>query len=170
MKFFAKRVVARQLNELKNRSAFKPKEVRRLVIIHDTDLNVTESQLNDIIQFFSPKCDSVEHIHYNINKKMLEGMPRPHLHPQSMDWRGALIGEDLLYVLDQPYDLVLHFVEHITLPLISFSAQLKASFRIGPSTLDERLNDLVLPPKTDFGAYLIELKKYFNKIHPNEFS
>jgi hypothetical protein len=51
---------------------------------------------------------------------------------------------------------------------VSFSAQLNASFRIGPSSLDNRLNDLVLPATTDFGVFLTLVKQYFNKIHPNE--
>ena len=73
-----------------------------------------------------------------------------------------------MYTIEQQYDLVVHFVDQVTLPLVSFSAQLKASFRIGPSSLDNRLNDLVLPSSTDFGTFLSDLKLYFNKIHPNE--
>jgi hypothetical protein len=168
MKFFAKRAVAQQLNLLKNRSAFKPKAIRRLVFIHETDLDITEAQFDDMCQFFSPKFDTIERVQYNVNKKMLEGAPKPHLHPQSLDWRGRVISDNLMYTIEQQYDLVVHFVDQVTLPLVSFSAQLKASFRIGPSSLDNRLNDLVLPSSTDFGTFLSDLKLYFNKIHPNE--
>jgi len=168
MKFFVKRSVTQHLNALKNRTAFKPKSIRRLVFVHDTDLNITESQYNDMCQFFSFEYSDVERIQYNKNKKMLAGVSKPHLHPQSLDWRGRIIENDLLYVLSHQYDLVVHFVDHISLPLVSFSAQLNASFRIGPSSLDNRLNDLVLPTTTDFGVFLTLVKQYFNKIHPNE--
>jgi len=168
MKLFAKRSVSQQLNAIKNRTAFRPKSIRRLVFIHETDLNITEAQFDDMCRFFSSELSAVERIQYNINKKMLEGVAKPHLHPQSLDWRGRLVSDDLRYSITQQYDLVVHFVDQITLPLISFSAQLNASFRIGPSSLDNRLNDLVLPPTRDFGEFLSNVKLYFNKIHPNE--
>lgn len=168
MKFFAKRVVSQQLNALKNRSAFKPKAIRSLVFIHDTDLDITEAQFDEMCRFFSPEIASVERVHYNINKKMLEGIATPHVHPQSLDWRGRIIADDLRYVLGQKYDLAVHFVGQITLPLLSFSAQLNASFRIGPSSMDNQLNDLVLPPTADFGTYFSDIKQYFKKINPNE--
>lgn len=168
MKFFAKRAVSQQLNALKNRSAFKPKAIRSLVFIHDTDLDITEAQFDEMCLFFSPEIASVERVHYNINKKMLEGIATPHMHPQSLDWRGRIIADDLRYVLGQKYDLAVHFVGQITLPLISFSAQLNASFRIGPSSMDNKLNDLVLPPTADFGTYFSNVKQYFKKINPNE--
>ena len=168
MKFFAKRAVAPQLNALKNRTAFKPKAIRRLVFIHDTDLTITEAQFDDMCRIFSAEFTVIERVHYNVNKKMLEGVAKPHLHPQSLDWRGRILADDLVYSLAQQYDVVVHFVEQITLPLVSFSAQLKASFRIGPSSLDNRLNDLALPPTTDFGEFLSYIMQYFHKIHPNE--
>lgn len=168
MKFFAKRAVAHQLNALKNRTAYKPKAIRSLVFIHDTDLDITEAQFEQMCRLFSTEFDVVEHIHYNINKKMLEGVAKPHLHLQSLDWRGRITADDLLFVLGQHYDVAVHFVGHVTLPLLSFSSLLNASFRIGPSTLDNRLNDLVLPPKLDFGSYFSDLKQYFKKINPND--
>ncbi len=168
MKFLAKRAVAYQLNALRNRLAFRPKVIRSLVMIHDTDLDITEAQFNEMCDFFSPKYDAIDRVHYNVNKKMLEGISGPHLHSQSLDWLGRINADDLMYIMGQNYDLALHFVGQVTLPLQSFSAQIKASFRIGPATQDHRLNDLVLPAKTDFGAYFSDIKQYFNKIHPNE--
>lgn len=168
MKFFAKRRITKQLEALKDRSAFKPKQVRRLVFIHDVDLHITEAQFEDMCRFFSPEFFTVDRIHYSSNRKLLEGVPKPHLHEQSLDWRGRLVDEELAFVLEKKYDLAVHFIDQITLSLISFSAQLNASFRIGPSTLDHTLNDLVLSPKKDFGAYFSDLKNYYNKINPNE--
>ncbi|MGB0255354.1 MAG: hypothetical protein ACPF95_04195, partial [Flavobacteriaceae bacterium] len=66
MKFFAKRAVAHQLNALKNRTAYKPKAIRSLVFIHDTDLDITEAQFEQMCRLFSTEFDVVEHIHYNI--------------------------------------------------------------------------------------------------------
>lgn len=167
MNFFAKRVVNQQLNALDIRLGAKPKSVRRMIFIHDTDLDLTEAQYEDMCSFFSPKYDSIERVNFHENKKMLEGLPKPHLHPKSLDWRGRILAEDLKFSLAQEYDIAIHFVQDATLSLTSFSAQLKASFRIGPSCLDNRLNDLVLPARTDFGGFLNDLKTYFNKINAN---
>ncbi len=52
MKFFAKRAVAQQLNALKERTAFKPKHVRRLLMIHEIDLDITEAQYQEMLHFF----------------------------------------------------------------------------------------------------------------------
>ena len=98
---------------------------------------------------------------------MLEGLPKPHLHPKSLDWRGRIVEDDLTFVMLQQYDIAIHFVQQSTLSLASFSAQLKASFRIGPSCMDTRLNDLVLPTRLDFGGFLSDLKKYYDKINPH---
>tara|TARA_E500000178_G_scaffold208525_1_gene205847 strand:- start:296 stop:808 length:513 start_codon:yes stop_codon:yes gene_type:complete len=168
MKLFAKHAVEQQLNAFKNRLAFKSNANRSLIFIHETDLDITEAQFEDMCRFFSPEFDTIERIHYNVNKKMLDDISKPHLHAKSLNWRGRITDNVLLFVLEHKYDLVVHFVHNITLPLVSFSAQIKASFRIGPSSLDNRLNDLVLPPTTDFGIFLSDLKKYFNKINPNE--
>jgi len=168
MKFFAKRAVVRQLNALELRSAFKPKAIRSLVFIYDTDLGFTEAQFEDMCRIFSPEISIIQRVHCNMNKKMLEGVSKPHLHLQSLDWRGRIMSDDLLYVLQQQYDLAVHFVDQVSLPLLSFSSQLNASFRIGPSSMDSRLNDLVLSPTLDFDTYCSDLKQYFKKIHPNE--
>ncbi len=168
MKFFAKRAVAQQLNALKERTAFKPKHVRRLLMIHEIDLDITEAQYQEMLHFFSDEYTFVERVNYSPNKKFLEGLAKPHLHAQSLDWRGRIQADDLRYALEQEYDLVIHFVSQITLPLNYFSARLNARFRIGTSLIDERLSDLVLPPKVDFGSFLADLKNFYIKIKPNE--
>jgi hypothetical protein len=84
-----------------------------------------------------------------------------------LDWRGRILEGDLKYVIAQQYDIAIHFVQQGNLSLSSFSAQLNASFRIGPSCMDNRLNDLVLPTRLDFGGFLNDLKTYYNKIKPH---
>lgn len=167
MNFFAKRTVKQQLSLLDRRVGVKPAKIVRMVFIHDADLDITEAQFKDMIDFFSPEYKTIERVYFHLNKKMLEGLPKPHLHPKSLDWRGRIAEDDLKFVLLQPYDIAIHFVQHSTLSLASFSAQLKASFRIGPSCMDTRLNDLVLPTRLDFGGFLSDLKNYYNKINPH---
>jgi hypothetical protein len=168
MKFLIKRAVARQLNALKERTAFKPSKVNSLLVIHEIDLDITEAQYTDMLAFFATEYKSVARVHYSPNKKFLEGLPPPHLHAQSLDWRGRMQADDLRYVLEQEYDLVLHFVSQITFPLTYFSAKLKAKFRIGPASMDECLNDLVLPSSLDFGTYMVDFKNFYKKIKPND--
>ena len=167
MNFFAKRTVKQQLSLLDRRVGVKPAKIVRMVFIHDADLDITEAQFKDMIDFFSPEYKTIERVYFHLNKKMLEGLPKPHLHPKSLDWRGKIAEDDLKFVLLQPYDIAIHFVQHSTLSLASFSAQLKASFRIGPSCMDTRLNDMVLPTRLDFGGFLSDLKNYYNKINPH---
>jgi hypothetical protein len=167
MNFFAKRTVKQQLSLLDSRVGVKPATIGRMVFVHDADLDITEAQFKDMIDFFSPEYKTIERVYFHLNKKMLEGLPKPHLHPKSLDWRGKIAEDDLKFVLLQPYDIAIHFVQHSTLSLASFSAQLKASFRIGPSCMDTRLNDLVLPTRLDFGGFLSDLKNYYNKINPH---
>ena len=167
MNFFAKRTVKQQLSLLDSRVGVKPATIGRMVFVHDADLDITEAQFKDMIDFFSPEYKTIERVYFHLNKKMLEGLPKPHLHPKSLDWRGRLAEDDLKFVLLQPYDIAIHFVQHSTLSLASFSAQLKASFRIGPSCMDTILNDLVLPTRLGFGGFLSDLKNYYNKINPH---
>ena len=167
MNFFAKRIVKQQLSLLENRVGVKPSTVRRMVFIHDIELDITEAQFTEMVDFFSPEFEKVERVHFHLNAKMLEGLPKPHLQPKSLDWRGRIAEADLSFVLSQHYDIAGHFVQQSTLSLASFSAQLNASFRIGPSCMDNRLNDLVLPTRLDFGGFLHDLKTYYNKIKPH---
>ena len=167
MNFFAKRTVKQQLSLLDSRVGVKPATIGRMVFVHDADLDITEAQFKDMIDFFSPEYKTIERVYFHLNKKMLEGLPKPHLHPKSLDWRGRIAEDDLKFVLLQPYDIAIHFVQHSTLSLASFSAQLKASFRIGASCMDTRLNDFVLPTRLDFGGFLSDLKNYYNKINPH---
>tara|TARA_B100001093_G_scaffold469979_1_gene491096 strand:+ start:170 stop:676 length:507 start_codon:yes stop_codon:yes gene_type:complete len=165
MNFFAKRVVKQQLNLLENRVGVKPLSVRRMIFIHETDLDITEAQFKNMLDFFSTEYQTIDCVHFHVNKKMLEGLPKPHLQTKSLDWRGRIVENDLKFIISQHYDIAIHFVKQSTLSLESFSAQLSASFRIGPSCLDNRLNDLLLPTRLDFGGFLNDLKKYFNKIN-----
>ena len=165
MNFFAKRTVKQQLSLLDSRVGVKPATIRRMVFVHDADLDITEAQFKDMVDFFSPEYKTIERVYFHLNTKMLEGLPKPHLHPKSLDWRGRISEDDLKFVILQPYDIAIHFVQHSALSLASFSAQLKASFRIGPFCMDTRLNDLVLPTRLDFGGFLSDLKHYYNKIN-----
>jgi hypothetical protein len=99
---------------------------------------------------------------------MLEGLPQPHISPKSMDWRGKIISGELKYILEQNYDIAVQYVQQSCIALDSFSSQINASFRIGSSTMDKRLNDLVLTTRSDFGSFLSDLKKYYTKISPHE--
>ena len=169
MKFFAKRKLNKQLEQLSERSVINPKKIKRLIFIHDVDLDITESQFEEFCDIFSNSYDLIEYVNYSENKKMLDGKPRPHLHGKSIDWYGRFIDNELNYVMSQKYDLLVHFVSNISIPLQLFSSKLDASFRIGPFSLDKRLNDLVVSEKLDFSFFLSDVKKYYKKIKPNEF-
>ena len=122
MNFFPIRAVKQQLSLLENRVGVKPATIGRMVFVHDADLDITEAQFKDMIDFFSPEYKTIERVYFHLNKKMLEGLPKPHLHPKSLDWRGRIAEDDLKFVLLQPYDIAIHFVQHSTLSLASFSA------------------------------------------------
>ena len=47
MKFFAKRKLNKQLEQLSERSVINPKKIKRLIFIHDVDLDITESQFEE---------------------------------------------------------------------------------------------------------------------------
>ena len=117
MKFFANRKLNRQLEQLSERSVINPKTIKRLIFIHDVDLDITESQFEEFCAIFSNSYDLIEYVNYAENKKMLEGKPRPHLHGKSIDWYGRFIDNELNYVMSQKYDLLVHFVSNISISL-----------------------------------------------------
>jgi hypothetical protein len=75
MNFFAKRAVKQQLSLLENRVGVKPATIRRMVFVHDTDLDITEAQFQDMIDFFSPEYETIERVHFHLNKKCLKVCP-----------------------------------------------------------------------------------------------
>jgi len=52
MNFFAKRTVKQQLSLLENRVGVKPSTVRRMVFIHDIELDITEAKFTEMVDFF----------------------------------------------------------------------------------------------------------------------
>ena len=68
MNFFAKRAVKQQLSLLENRVGVKPATIRRMVFVHDTDLDITEAQFQDMIDFFSSEYQTIERVHFHLNK------------------------------------------------------------------------------------------------------
>ena len=71
MKFFAKRKLNKQLEQLSERSVINPKIIKRLIFIHDVDLDITESQFEEFCAIFSSSYDLIEYVIMLKTKKCL---------------------------------------------------------------------------------------------------
>ncbi|WP_179339100.1 DUF6913 domain-containing protein [Winogradskyella ludwigii] len=96
--------------------------------------------------------DKLEHNKWNV-----------HFSPKDFGWKGKIKNLDLAAFIDEPYDMLICFYKNPVLQLDLITAASKANFKVGISTEDERLYDLIIDVSLkDINIFKQELKKYLN--------
>lgn len=96
--------------------------------------------------------DKLEHNKWNV-----------HFSPKDFGWKGKIKNLDLEAFINEPYDMLICFFKNEVLQLNLMTAASKANFKVGISTEDERLYDLIIDVELrDINIFKQELKKYLN--------
>jgi hypothetical protein len=80
---------------------------------------------------------------------------------KQIGWRGRIRDNELQSFLNTPFDALISYYKNDNLELNLITALSKANFKVGLSTKDERLHDLILDVETkEFDLFKAEFIKY----------
>jgi len=103
----------------------------------------------------------------NVVKKT-EQFEYPIFSNKDLSWTGNFEKQEINDFIAQEFDLLLNYYDTEKLPLLYVSAQSKATFKVGFSSVDKRLNHFMIDTSVEnyqiFVAELFKYLKILNKI------
>lgn len=87
---------------------------------------------------------------------------------RDLSWNGNILKNEVQEFSNQPFDLLINYYDTEKTPLLAITNQSKASFKVGFSTIDKRLNHFMIATNAEnYKVFIEELFKYLkilNKI------
>ena len=166
---FRKRVVEKALTELSNRTMVKPDSVRTVACLIDISILDDVDLYHHLKELFQIQKNRVTTIYYSPKPSKDLTLFSPQFNNRHLHWDGTLLHPLKKKILSKKYDLLFNFFVKDNLVLQSISSQIKAGFRVGYVTVDQRLNDLMLGEENKtaeqfFGTF----NSFFSKIKTDE--
>lgn len=162
---FAKRIIEKKLNLFVQREPVKVESVESVICLLDPS-QVSSEEINlSLASMFDDKQPQFQFVYYLKRKRKSNAHYSPQFNRYHLHWDGDLLHPYLSELLDQKFDLMLNYFKKSDLALLALSSSIQAGFRVGFSSVDQRLNDLILAsdvfqPK----QFAEEFPKYYSKI------
>jgi hypothetical protein len=87
---------------------------------------------------------------------------------KDIGWSGSFSKDEVQHFINQPFDLLISYYDTEKAALLAITNQSKASFKVGFSTIDKRLNHFMITTNAEnYKVFIDELFKYLkilNKI------
>ena len=100
---------------------------------------------------------------FTLDDKLEHNKWNAHYSPKDFGWKGKIKNLDLETFINEPYDMLICFFKNPVLQLNQITVASKANLKVGISTEDERLYDLIIDVDLkDINIFKQELKKYLN--------
>lgn len=100
---------------------------------------------------------------FTLDDKLEHNQWNTHFSPKDIGWKGTIKNQELINFVNTPYDMLICFFKNPVLQLNLVTAMSKAKLKVGISTEDERLYDLIIDVNLkDINIFKQELKKYLN--------
>ncbi len=142
-------------------SGLSRRGIRTIGCIVDTDIFPNTEVFYDLSKEFNLRSNVVKIIGYKSKLDKISPYSIPMFCDKDLGWNGAINSGYTLEFLERDFDLLINYYNEEKLPLMLASVQSKARLKVGFSSVDNELNDLILTiePK-NFNAFKSELKKY----------
>ena len=162
---FRKRSVERKLSLFAQREPVKVKRVESILCLVDPSQVSVEQMSSSLELIFKDDKPEFKFVYYLKRKRKESTRFSPQFNRYHLHWDGDLIHPSLPELVSQKYDIMFNYFKKSDLTLRAISSSLDAGFRVGFSSVDERLNDLILA--TDVfqpNQFVQEFPKYYSKI------
>ena len=132
--YFLKIKLKNSLTNLKN-NHFNEKVKTVGILIDESHFSNKEAFLNEIV---SNKIlrNNISLLVYNDKFKNSETISFPFFCFQNINWDGTFIKQELNFFLSQEFDLLISYYDVEKTPLMLFTNQSKANFKVGFSSID----------------------------------
>ena len=164
--FFLKKTLKKSLQNIKNNASGATVETIGL-LVDSTYFSETEVLIKELIaNGISEK--NIKTIIYKDRIKKNEVFTQPTFSAKELDWNGGCTDSQVNDFINEKFDLLISYydVEKTILMLITHNS--KAQFKVGFSSIDKRLNHLIINTNTEnnkvFTHELFRYLKILNKI------
>ncbi len=164
--FLIEKAVKKKLSNVKEASSNKI--IKTVGILIDGSLfNKKDALIKELINNGILKADIKILVFRNEIKKE-ETFNYPVFSPQDLNWNATFNKAEIKDFVTKDFDLLINYYDVEKMPLLLVSQQSRANFKVGFSTIDERLNHFIISINTDnYTIFVNELFKYlklFKKI------
>ena len=141
---FRKRSVEKKMKLIAQRQPVKVATVKTVLCLVDpSEVSVDEIKSN-IESVFKKEAPQLDFVYYIKRKNKSFTHLTPQFNKYHLHWDGDLIHPHLPAIKSKKVDLLLNYFQKSDLTLQALSLEVDAGFRVGFSTVDQRLNDLIL--------------------------
>ena len=159
-----KKKINKSLELLNEQIRIKPNPIKTIGCIIDSLFPVEVNNFIKLVNKIGLKEKDLKLITFQENENGFNIFSNMNVTPKSISFTGNLTGKDSLEFISYDYDLLINFFKSNNV-LTLLSSKVNAKFRVGFSSVDSRLNDLMFSDKINkFKEFDSELIKYLRII------
>ena len=159
-----KKKINKSLELLNKQIRIKPNPIKTIGCIVDPLFPVEVNNFIKLVNKIGLKEKDLKLITFQENENGFNIFSNMNVTPKSISFTGNLTGKDSLEFISYDYDLLINFFKSNNV-LTLLSSKVNAKFRVGFSSVDSRLNDLMFSDKINkFKEFDSELIKYLRII------
>lgn len=132
------------------------------IVLNENDFNDQES-LRLFFKSIGIHDNRIKVVTFVENKQVLDGSWDVCFCAKEFGWKGKIDNADLQYFISKPFDILLGYYQKSNLELDLVVAASNAKFKVGISSHDERLFDLIIQTGT-YEVFKKELVKYLTQL------
>ena len=159
-----KKKINKSLELLNEQIRIKPNPIKTIGCIIDPLFPVEVNNFIKLVNKIGLKEKDLKLITFQENENGFNIFSNMNVTPKSISFTGNLTGKDSLEFISYDYDLLINFFKSNNV-LTLLSSKVNAKFRVGFSSVDSRLNDLMFSDKIKkYKEFDSELIKYLRII------
>nr|WP_299340812.1 hypothetical protein [Allomuricauda sp.] len=144
----------------------RDKGITSIGCIVDVDNFPKADRFYDLIEEFSLRPNAIKIIGYKRDFDKNSPFAIQMFSDKDLGWKGDIENGYVLEFLGREYDLLINYYQEDNLLMKLLSVKTPARLKVGFSSLDPKLNDLILnTPFKDFDEFKEELKKYLTVLN-----
>jgi hypothetical protein len=161
-----KRILKRNLHNVKPSSLATP--IKTIGILIDESYFQDKEQLVQELVTCGIKNEDIKMIVYKDKIKKNEIFSQPTFSLKDMNWKGDFSSAFVTDFINTPFDMLISYYDTEKAPLLLITHNSKSLFKVGFSTVDKRLNHLMINTNAEnYKVFVHELFRYLkilNKI------
>ena len=135
-----------------------------IILNHDEYSNYEKLRL--LLKGLGIKDNRVKFIAFLEDEKETPNSWDSFFNPKNFGWKGKIIATDLNEFINEPFDALISYYNEDRLELNMVTAMSKANFKIGISSRDKRLYDLIINIESKYvQVFEKELEKYLKVLN-----
>lgn len=137
------------------------KSIEKIGILIDQSYFLEKENLINAIINKGIKRENITLLLYNDKLKNTENNPTASFSYKNMKWDGSFDNKEVEGFINTTFDMLISYYDLEKAPLLLVTHNSKALFKVGLSTIDKRLNHLIINTNAEnFQVFVDELFKY----------